>query len=92
MGKWVEGKWIWNWDWRGNLFERELPIFTKVLILINRYKLKGNSKDGWRWKHSSDGNYSTSSAYNHLHQSGEQGDRSRVSIKEFKLVWKDLTT
>lgn len=50
MGECVNGVWVWRWNWRRELFDREKPALDNLVDVINRYQLQENTKDGWRWK------------------------------------------
>lgn len=90
MGTWVEGEWRWEWKWRRNLFDRELNTFNQFLSLINRLPVREGAEDGWRWKGSSSGIYTTKSAYDIITSGGTASSRTRELGKEFELVWNKL--
>lgn len=91
MGEWVEGVWEWKWVWRRELFERERSSLSELLNLINRYKLRENTANCWKWNLSSDGIYSTKIAYEYLILNEEPEEMEENHGAEFRLVWNRIT-
>ncbi|XP_057802894.1 uncharacterized protein LOC131018188 [Salvia miltiorrhiza] len=62
-GRWVEGKWEWEFKWRREPFERERGAISALTDFISVTAPCTGKADGWNWKASKDGEYSTKSAY-----------------------------
>lgn len=67
--------------------EREQTVFSELLSFINRYTMKQEEEDRWSWRHSTNGCYSTSKAYQHIMQEKAQNDVRQQEKKEFKWLW-----
>ncbi|GKV32072.1 hypothetical protein SLEP1_g40703 [Rubroshorea leprosula] len=66
MGKWNNGIWIWNIQWRRNLYSWEKMQEAELLNQIHDITIERGKKDLWEWQHNKDGRYTTKSAYKAL--------------------------
>ncbi|KAL8479392.1 hypothetical protein ACS0TY_026317 [Phlomoides rotata] len=63
MGRWTETGWEWDMKWRRGLRESDQVLLTDLMLHLSTVILNRSEEDIWRWRHSSDGIFSTASAY-----------------------------
>ncbi|KAL6557468.1 hypothetical protein OROMI_017818 [Orobanche minor] len=90
MGEWVGGEWVWKWEWRRNLFGREESSFNNLLALLTSCRLSEHTNDRWVWRPTSDGNYSTSSAYDEAVRQEVAVVNAAVHGVRFAKVWNKI--
>ncbi|GKV44689.1 hypothetical protein SLEP1_g51849 [Rubroshorea leprosula] len=86
MGKWNNGIWIWNIQWRRNLYSWEKMQEVELLNQIHDITIERGKKDLWEWQHNKDGRYTTKSAYKALSDGNGVEQPRRVS----QMVWNSL--
>ncbi|XP_057793171.1 uncharacterized protein LOC131009780 [Salvia miltiorrhiza] len=62
-GRWAGGTWVWEFQWRRELFEWEKEMANALTVFISECVPNAGKKDEWRWKRSKDGRFSTKSAF-----------------------------
>jgi hypothetical protein len=62
MENWVEGRWIWDLNWRRNLFVSEVNLLESLLEIWNHSTISA-ADDSWFWKHDPTGHYSVKSTF-----------------------------
>lgn len=83
VGKWVDGKWIWDFKWSENVTgEKASQLATMVGIASSTTPIRGRS-DAWCWVRERDGIYSVKSAYDSLCYPDVEREEAC-----FKLLWK----
>lgn len=55
---WLEGKAIWNWEWRHDQRGREAGEYADLTNLLRSISLSCDKPDGWTWSWSTDGRFS----------------------------------
>lgn len=83
QGTWEEGVWTWKFPWRRRFFTWEQELFNKLMEDLQQVHISHGNKDRWAWKHTTNGEYSVSSAYNAL-----TSDLATTNIISFKTLWK----
>ncbi|XP_057795794.1 uncharacterized protein LOC131011909 [Salvia miltiorrhiza] len=62
-GKWTEVGWVWDLKWRRDLREREKELEANLMAVIGVCSPCPNKQDGWNWKSTAGGIFSTKAAY-----------------------------
>ncbi|KAL8476037.1 hypothetical protein ACS0TY_028632 [Phlomoides rotata] len=91
VGEWMGDTWVWKWGWRRNLRDREMAILLELSDLIDRYPLKREEKDKWRWEPEPNGTYTTRSVYEWLTTKDDGTRDNGVVDNGFNLVWNKLS-
>ncbi|KAL8508386.1 hypothetical protein ACS0TY_018846 [Phlomoides rotata] len=66
MGRWEESGWVWELKWRRSLRKSEQILLNELMLHLSRAVLRRNEDDTWRWRHISNGIFTTDSAYQNL--------------------------
>jgi hypothetical protein len=88
MGNWVEGQWIWDLNWRRELFVWELNLLESLHEIMNLSTISVVD-DSWSWKPDPTGQYSVKSTF--LALSRSTSNEVVFSVEEERLlpkVWK----
>ncbi|GKV35275.1 hypothetical protein SLEP1_g43574 [Rubroshorea leprosula] len=83
MGRWLDGSWIWNLQWRRRLYSWEVLEEAEILKEIQETTIMKGKTDVWEWVHSNNGVYTTKSAYKALTME-IQRDQPGVNLQK---VW-----
>ncbi|XP_057803570.1 uncharacterized protein LOC131018894 [Salvia miltiorrhiza] len=62
-GLWVDGNWEWVFNWRRELLKREKGSVEALTGFLSHHIPCAGKTDGWTWKASKEGVYTTKSAY-----------------------------
>lgn len=103
MGRWVNGVWVWELKWRRDIFYREAPMIDDFISLLNKYILKENWEDLWKWNASSNEYFKMKKMYGLICGASDtardgQGDRELLGktwnkltpLKATSISWKLL--
>lgn len=90
MGKWEDGRWKWEWKWRRDLFDREKFAINEFECFINRFPLKENEEDTWRWTCSTNGAYQIKKAYEMMSNPDTDQRGCTVETKQLRRIWNKL--
>lgn len=95
MGAWVEGVWSWRWEWRKDLFDLDLNVFSQLLSTVNRCKVQEDIMDCWNWRVHPAGVYMTKLDYMEITDRKSiaevsEDQRQRACGEEFRLVWSKI--
>ncbi|GKV35031.1 hypothetical protein SLEP1_g43351 [Rubroshorea leprosula] len=66
MGHWVDGCWVWRFQWRRRLRAWEEDKLKQLIKAIQHIKPTQDKKDNWSWRLHGEGKYTTTSAYEQL--------------------------
>ncbi|XP_057809058.1 uncharacterized protein LOC131023530 [Salvia miltiorrhiza] len=88
LGKWVEGKWMWDLSWRRELRAREMEMVQLLYSFIANFTLCACEEDRWIWAASPDGVYTTKAAYSLIVESRREATAPLSYPAEFVRVWK----
>ncbi|GKV45963.1 hypothetical protein SLEP1_g52987 [Rubroshorea leprosula] len=83
MGRWSNGSWIWELQWRRRLFSWEAQEEAEIMKEIQETTIRIGKTDVWEWVHSNNGVYTTKSAYKALKMEVEQ-EQQGVNLQK---VW-----
>ncbi|GLU02749.1 hypothetical protein SLE2022_199870 [Rubroshorea leprosula] len=83
MGRRINGSWEWNLSWRRSLFEWEKEEASELFNKIQNVQIKQGCRDTWEWAHSTNGKYSTNSAYAVLAKDERDASKSTT----FSRIW-----
>ncbi|GLT38064.1 hypothetical protein SLA2020_123340 [Shorea laevis] len=86
MGFWSKGNWVWDCKWRRGCTGRVGEEEDRLREIINRFQVRENKDDSWRWSHSIDGVYSVKDAYVFLTPKDYLLDKKWVRIIWCKFV------
>ena len=50
LGNWIDGVWVWHFEWRRPFFEWEKPLVEQFFQLLQGAKLESEKADCWIWK------------------------------------------
>jgi hypothetical protein len=88
LGSWVDGVWSWNFSWRRNLFEWEVPMFEEFLGLIQHF-VPAAHEDKWVWRMNVEDGFSVRDCYDLLYRKfREHGGVDRCDGFAFEKIWK----
>ncbi|XP_057454233.1 uncharacterized protein LOC130745841 [Lotus japonicus] len=83
MGLWVDGGWVWRFNWRRALFVWEVKLLDELTTSLQNFKPVVSEEDKWVWVVSEGGGFSVASAYKYLQ------DQGLVEVsKAFEALWK----
>jgi len=77
------GKWVWNFVWRRNLFEWEKQLAERLFQEVQGVNFNLDKEDKWVWKEGEEFGYTVKSTYLRLREDGV-GENGTV----FKKFWK----
>lgn len=83
MGRWVDGRWVWEFKWRRKWFEWEKELAKEFNTLVNTAKVEGVGCDTWLRLMETTHNFSVKSTYSSLHNLRIGSHENGV----FKLMW-----
>ncbi|GAB4852821.1 hypothetical protein Ancab_017019 [Ancistrocladus abbreviatus] len=86
MGEWRGGSWVWVFNWRRTLLQREEEWVRDLISCLSNSKPNREMVDGWKWGLSKTGVYTAKAAYEFL-----QGPLTPVVDKqlEFEVMTED---
>ncbi|GAB4858114.1 hypothetical protein Ancab_016016 [Ancistrocladus abbreviatus] len=86
MGEWRGGSWVWVFNWRRTLLQREEEWVRDLNSFLSNSKPNREMVDGWKWVLSKTGVYTAKAAYEFL-----QGPPTPVVDKqlEFEVMTED---
>ncbi|XP_057811892.1 uncharacterized protein LOC131026140 [Salvia miltiorrhiza] len=87
LGNWENGRWVWDLRWRRDLFEREKEAVNSLLSCISGCVFHAGEVDGWIWKKTKEGKYTTKSAYLVIQATRKENSTPNVSLKTAAKVW-----
>ncbi|XP_057810311.1 uncharacterized protein LOC131024792 [Salvia miltiorrhiza] len=87
-GRWVEGKWEWEFLWRRELFERERGAIESLSEYLSVFVPCAGKKDKWTWKATKDGEFSTKSAYQIIATTITEEPTTNTPVDLLATVWK----
>jgi hypothetical protein len=88
MGSWVDGLWRWEFTWRQNFFDWEIPLFQDFLGFINDFE-PTVGEDIWLWREDKDVGFTVKNCYFMLlRQFREQQVLDRSTEIVFSRLWK----
>ncbi|XP_057790861.1 uncharacterized protein LOC131007971 [Salvia miltiorrhiza] len=87
-GFWEGESWLWAVEWRRELREREKRQVDELLSVVADFAPCTGSTDGWRWKATPEGFFTTKSAYDLLAATREE---QQVQPLEMVKVWEAPT-
>lgn len=86
MGTWVDGGWVWRFNWQRVLFDWEVQLLEELRNAVGSFKPTVVEEDRWVWAASEDGGFSVASAYKYLQ------DQGMVEVSGvFEAQWKITT-
>jgi hypothetical protein len=88
MGSWVDGLWRWDFTWRRNFFDWEIPLFQDFLGSVIDFN-PTEGEDVWLWKEDKDAGFTVKNCYFLLSRQfrvQQVLDRSREIV--FSRLWK----
>ncbi|QHO54604.1 Putative ribonuclease H protein [Arachis hypogaea] len=87
-GFWDGLKWIWNFQWRRELFQWELDLLSQLHEVLRPVRLANNREDRVVWKYDRLGIFSTNSFVQVLQEGMLSEDVTSYSFT--KTIWKGL--
>ncbi|XP_068483632.1 uncharacterized protein [Phaseolus vulgaris] len=63
LGNWIDGIWVWHFEWRRPFFEWEKPLVEQFFQLLQGVKLESGKADCWIWKAGGFHTFTVNSAY-----------------------------
>ncbi|XP_057806191.1 uncharacterized protein LOC131021118 [Salvia miltiorrhiza] len=87
-GFWEGELWVWAVEWMRELREREKGQVEELLLVVSDFAPCTGLTEGWRWKATPDGFFTTKSAYDLLAATREE---QQVQPLEMAKVWKAPT-
>ncbi|KAL8469022.1 hypothetical protein ACS0TY_032009 [Phlomoides rotata] len=87
MGSWDDCGWNWVFRWSRELRGREVFILNELISCLNRFKMQQDSVDSWRWIHSNNGVFSTSTAYKKIEEQVAGSPNGAADDKAFERLW-----
>lgn len=92
MGGWYDGRWVWDWHWRRELFLREIDLLQQLeVVVVGQCNMQDHTSDKWVWKEDQSGLYTVRSAYKALRYHDAvlmKVWNKRVPLKVASFVWK----
>ncbi|XP_057809125.1 uncharacterized protein LOC131023599 [Salvia miltiorrhiza] len=88
LGRWANSEWIWDLKWRRELFDREKPMINELLSFISGLDPVASKDDGWCWRASKVGVFTTSSAYKAIKDMRKNEVGSTSFNKRSEKAWK----
>ncbi|XP_057443877.1 uncharacterized protein LOC130736036 [Lotus japonicus] len=70
MGTWVDGGWVWRFNWQRVLFDWEVQLLEELRNAVGSFKSTVVEEDRWVWAASEDGGFSVALAYKYLQDQG----------------------
>jgi hypothetical protein len=87
-GRWENGTWVWELEWRRHFFVWEEELFHDLLAVLNNVIIT-EANDRWIWMPGSDGEHTVRSTYLFLDNLiNNRVPRSGVHLFAFKFIWK----
>ncbi|KAL8544723.1 hypothetical protein ACS0TY_005092 [Phlomoides rotata] len=92
LGKWSETGWEWDLKWRRGLRISDQILLDELMSYISRFTLRRNEEDVWQWRHTSDGLFSTASAYQKLGKTedSETAEQEQEQKKAYIRLWNNF--
>lgn len=88
-GHWCERGWVWDLQWRRELFEWEKVLLEELRLVLQQANLAMDRNDVWIWGVDATGSFTTKSAYKVLEtQTMQTQIQSIKSSGIFNLLWK----
>ncbi|KAL8508390.1 hypothetical protein ACS0TY_018850 [Phlomoides rotata] len=88
MGRWEESEWVWELKWRRSLRKSEQILLNELMLHLSRAVLRRNEDDTWRWRHTSNGIFTTDSAYQNLGSRAVAETEDQQRQAAFHRLWK----
>ncbi|KAF1860790.1 hypothetical protein Lal_00000203 [Lupinus albus] len=92
FGKWVEGNWVWNFNWRRQFFNWELELYNSFLNDLKHSALQADKSDTWEWQHNQSKKYTVKSAYSILINQGQDPSNGGSTLCSFCNELPETTT
>ncbi|XP_057811357.1 uncharacterized protein LOC131025574 [Salvia miltiorrhiza] len=92
MGKWCDGRWVWEVKWKCELREREVESVNSLMETISGFPPCAGKKDTWEWKADKGGVYSTNSAYRAIKDLNQTNQTCDNASMQFRKLWKAPAT
>ncbi|XP_057810307.1 uncharacterized protein LOC131024787 [Salvia miltiorrhiza] len=88
MGRWSNGRWVWDFQWRRDLLDRELEVVHSLTTFISGVSPKSDCEDRWEWRGHKSGTYTTNSAYRIIKGLKEDKAELPPAVMAARKIWK----
>ncbi|KAK2381610.1 hypothetical protein QL285_069201 [Trifolium repens] len=89
MGSWLDGLWRWEFTWRRNFFDWEIPLLQDFLGFVNDF-VPTDGEDVWLWREDKEVGFTVKNCYFLLlRQFRGQRVLDRSTEIVFSRIWKD---
>ncbi|XP_057779594.1 uncharacterized protein LOC130998180 [Salvia miltiorrhiza] len=89
-GRWEEGRWKWELKWCRTLRETEMEAVNLLISFIFSFLLDADLEDRWTWSASTDGKFTTKSAYEVIQARRSQNVAQSADTQAAASVWQTL--
>jgi hypothetical protein len=88
MGSWVDGVWNWEFIWRRNFFDWEIPLHQDFLAYLDGFEPRVGD-DSWLWREDKTAGFTVKSCYLLLvSKFSEQRVLDHCAVTVFSRLWK----
>jgi hypothetical protein len=88
LGSWMGGVWRWEFSWRRDFFDWELPLYQEFLTVIQEFE-PAMGEDNWQWREDRDAGFTVKTCYFLLlRQFREQRTIDQDTGAVFAKLWK----
>lgn len=88
MGKWVNGEWKWEVQWKMSVLDKEREKDDELLQLLQMTKIRERVDDRWIWGEKSEGRYTVQETYNLIQACSGQHSPRTLTWDVLDYIWK----